>query len=53
VYVLDNAEVPAILVECGFISNIEELKKLSTDLYQRQLAYSIFAGFLEYYYCNS
>ena len=48
VYLLDNAEVPAVIVECGFLSNKEEAKKLSTDEYQKQLAFAILCGFLDY-----
>ncbi|MBE6737119.1 MAG: N-acetylmuramoyl-L-alanine amidase [Ruminococcaceae bacterium] len=50
IYVLDNAQVPAVIVECGFLSNYEETQKLLTDEYRNQLAYSIYSGFLEYYY---
>ncbi len=50
IYVLYNAQVPAVIVECGFLSNYAEVQKLSTDEYRKQLAYSIYAGFLEYYY---
>lgn len=50
IYVLKNAQVPALIIECGFLSNYDEAQKLSTDEYRKQLAYSIYAGFLEYYY---
>ena len=48
VYLLDKAEVPAVIVECGFLSNEEEAKKLSTDEYQKQIAFAILCGFLDY-----
>ncbi len=50
IYVLNKALVPAILVECGFLSNYQEAKLLSTEQYRNQMAYSIYCGFLEYYY---
>lgn len=50
IYVLDNATVPAILVECGFLSNPEEEQLLKTSNYKNALAYSIYSGFMEYYY---
>lgn len=48
IYLLDNAEVPAIIVECGFLSNSEERAKLLDEGYQSQMAYSIAMGVLEY-----
>ncbi|MBS5335048.1 MAG: N-acetylmuramoyl-L-alanine amidase, partial [Firmicutes bacterium] len=38
---------PIILVECGFLSNIEERNKLKTTEYQRTLAESVWAGLNE------
>lgn len=52
IYVLDNAQVPAVLVECGFLSNDAEAEKLNDKAYQTKLAYCIYLGFLEYYYTN-
>lgn len=52
IYILDNCNVPAVLVECGFLSNQEEKSRLSDDRYQSELAYCIYLGFLEYYYRN-
>lgn len=49
IYILHNAQVPAIIVECGFLSNYEEAEKLADLEYQQQLAFSIYLGFLEYY----
>ncbi|MBQ9680004.1 MAG: N-acetylmuramoyl-L-alanine amidase [Ruminococcus sp.] len=48
IYLLDNAEVPAIIVECGFLSNSDERAKLLDEGYQSQIAYSIAMGVLEY-----
>ncbi len=44
IYLLRNADIPAIIVECGFISNEEESKKLLTDEYQNSIANCIFDG---------
>ena len=38
IYLLDRITSPAILVECGFLSNPEECQKLSSEEYQDQLA---------------
>lgn len=48
VYLLDKAEVPAVIVECGFLSNAEEAKKLNSEEYQKQMAFAILCGFLDY-----
>ena len=46
--ILIDAKVPAVLVEVGFISNPQEGKKLTTKIYQRQLATSIAKGIEQY-----
>ena len=48
IYVLENIENPAILIECGFMTNKEELKKLSEKEYQKQLSFLIVCGIIEY-----
>ena len=42
IYILRNATVPAALVEVGFMSNKEELKKLTTPEYQHAAAVGIY-----------
>lgn len=37
IYVLDRCTVPAVLVECGFLSNPAELEQLKTEEYQKKL----------------
>ena len=49
IYLLWNAEVPAVIVECGFLSNESEAQKLSEPQYQKQMAFAIFNGILNYY----
>ena len=48
IYLLAHAACPAVLVECGFLSNPEECEKLSQDDYKKQLSFSIFCGIMEY-----
>lgn len=48
-YLLKNAATPAIIVECGFLSNSRELEKLKDDEYQSQMAFAICAGIMEFY----
>ncbi|MCR5653946.1 MAG: N-acetylmuramoyl-L-alanine amidase [Ruminococcus sp.] len=49
IYLLYYADVPAVLVECGFISNEEEALKLKDNNYQNKIAFAVYSGFLEYY----
>ena len=48
-YILYNATLPAVLVECGFLSNTAELKRLKTEEYQNKMAFSIFCGIMDYH----
>lgn len=48
-YLLKNAKVPAVIVECGFLSNKGDLSKLKNGEYQNQMAFSISAGIIGYY----
>jgi N-acetylmuramoyl-L-alanine amidase len=47
IYVLHKAKMPAILVECGFLSNDEELTNLKDNDYRAKLAITIFSSILE------
>ncbi len=49
-YLLYKAKVPSVMVECGFISNREENKKLQNKEYQNNMAYSILLGVNEAIY---
>lgn len=52
IYLLHNAVTPAVIVECGFISNKAECDKLMSDEYQKQISYAIVTGFLDYFNTN-
>lgn len=47
-YILKNTEVPAVIVECGFLSNYTEAEKLSDDAYQNKIAEAVAKGILQY-----
>lgn len=47
--VLKAPDIPSILVETAFISNLEEERKLRTSHFQQQIAESIFAGIKAYF----
>jgi N-acetylmuramoyl-L-alanine amidase len=49
IFLLRNIEVPAVIIECGFISNPEESKKLSDSDYQKNLAFCIYCGYMDYF----
>ena len=48
-YVLKATDLPAVIVECGFLTNPEEEKKLNSESYQNQMALGIYLGILRYY----
>lgn len=48
IYLLNNSTIPSVIVECGFISNYDESLRLINKDYQRQIAYSIYLGALDY-----
>lgn len=47
-YIIHKAKVPSVMVECGFMSNKAENEKLKNEIYQKDIAFSVFAGFNEY-----
>ena len=49
IFLMKNAEVPAVLVECGFLSNPEEEALLKTQEYQDKIVEAIADGIMEYY----
>ena len=49
IYLTKHVNCPAVLVECGFLSNPEECARLQTDEYQLQLTLTILSSYLQYY----
>ena len=47
-YILENLENPAVLIECGFLTNPLECEKLTEKEYQKELSFAIFCGIIEY-----
>ena len=47
IYILANAVTPAVLIECGFMSNAEEAGKLSDKDYQKELSFCLFYAIME------
>ena len=48
IYLLDRLACPAVLVECGFLSNPEECERLSSEEYQKKLAFSLYLSLVNY-----
>ena len=48
VYLIYNAVAPAVLVECGFLSNPEEASKLLSYTYCKEIAMAIALGIVKY-----
>jgi len=48
IYLLQNIENPAILIECGFLTNPAECEKLIEKEYQKELSFAIFYGIIDY-----
>jgi len=49
VYLLKKVNIPSVIVECGFLSNSREEELLKSEDYQNKIAFSIYAGILEYF----
>lgn len=47
-YLLKKSCCPAVIVECGFLSNPKEAELLATEEYQEKLAFAIHLGIMEY-----
>ncbi|MBR6633635.1 MAG: N-acetylmuramoyl-L-alanine amidase [Clostridia bacterium] len=48
IYVLDRLLCPSVLIECGFLSNPDDLNKLQSEEYQNALAFVIANSIIEY-----
>ena len=50
--IIDKSLIPAVIVECGFLSNEEECKLLQEEEYQEKLAEGIKNGIIKYFASN-
>ena len=48
IYLLHRLQIPAVLVECGFLSNPTEAALLQSENYRTSLACTVFTPVLEY-----
>ncbi|MBQ4518705.1 MAG: N-acetylmuramoyl-L-alanine amidase [Clostridia bacterium] len=49
IYLLSQAKIPSVLVECGFLSNAREGQLLQEETYQKQVAWAIYCGIVQYF----
>ncbi|MCL2565093.1 MAG: N-acetylmuramoyl-L-alanine amidase [Defluviitaleaceae bacterium] len=45
---LKRTNIPAIIVECGFLSNYADREKLITESYQQRVAWAIYVGIVNF-----
>ena len=48
-YLFKNTEQPALLIECGFLSNPNDAANLSTPDYRRKVAFTIYTGLARFF----
>ena len=47
-FLLDKTDTPAVMIECGFLSNPEEAALLETAEYRSKVAFTVMTGVMEY-----
>ena len=47
--IVDKTNIPVVIVECGFLSNPDDLSLLQTEEYQEKLVRGICEGIIEFY----
>ncbi len=48
-FILKN-HMPSLVIECGFLSNVQEEQKLNDKNYQESIAWAIVKGIMRYFY---
>jgi N-acetylmuramoyl-L-alanine amidase len=48
-FVLKKTDMPAVIVECGFMSNLRELGLLQDEDFQEKIAWAIYMGVMDYF----
>lgn len=49
IYIVEHVDIPLTIVECGFLSNQEDLSLLVQDDYQDKIAFGIYGGIINYF----
>lgn len=53
IFLLDRLDTPAVLIECGFLSNYDECLLLSSAEYRERLSFVIFCSLMDHISANS
>ena len=48
-YILKKTDIAAVIIECGFLSNPSEEKKLNTEDYRDKIAWAAYMGLWDYF----
>ena len=48
VYIIHNATHPALLLECGFLSNVKERENFKDNIYRSKFVYDVFCGIIDF-----
>lgn len=48
-YLFKDTMIPAVLIECGFLSNEQDAENLNSEEYQHKVAFMIYNGIIRYY----
>lgn len=48
IFILEKLQIPAVLIECGFLTNAADAERLSEDEGQNALAFSLFCGISDF-----
>ena len=48
-YILRQTEIPAVIIECGFLSSPREARLLGDDEYQERMAWAIYQGIVKFF----
>lgn len=52
-YLFRNLDIPAIIIECGFLSNPKEADLLTQEEYQHCIAFAIYSGLVKHFAQNA
>lgn len=53
IFMVNCTPLPSVIVECGYLSNPNEDRLLSTNAYKEKICYSIFCGVLQFLGVNN
>jgi N-acetylmuramoyl-L-alanine amidase len=48
-YILKHTSIPAVIIECGFLTSADERNALINDEYQEKMAWAIYMGIIRFF----